>query len=199
MKDCFICFDNILHGVLFNCKHEICIYCFMKLNVNLCPYCRSTIFLPEITHYSEHIPPFLKTICKSKDIFSYVLLQIYHTNIDLFTSKFLINDIKQWCMHSYIKKLYINEIRILFKKIHPEQLQSFILLFNLGFFSYLIKDNVIILKGRIEDKIIVLYPVFLLIIGFIILYAIYLIGQYNQIGNFQFRQRKLIKIENIME
>lgn len=199
MTKCFICYDAILHGIMFSCKHEICVHCFMKLDKNLCPYCRTPIHETHITHYSHHIPPFLRIICKNKDIFSYVLLQIYHTNISLFTPKNLITEINSWCMDINITNLYIHEIKVLFKLIHPEKYQLLILLSNLLFLSFLFKDNVIIIHEYPYEKIIVFYPIFLLLLIFTFLCALYIVYQYIKLQKFDFQKRNEIKIENIME
>lgn len=198
MKDCFICFDSILHGISFNCKHEICIHCFMKLETNLCPYCRFPIYNIKITHYSTYIPPFLKNICKEKDIFTYVLLQIFHTNIN-FTLNELYNDIKKWSIPLYIKELYIKEIKILYNYIRPEKKQILILLFNLSFISCLARNIIIIIDNNpYTKKTLVFYPLFILINMVFLLYSIHIFYEKIQINNYNFNERKKIKIENIM-
>jgi hypothetical protein len=199
MTKCFICYDSILHGVMFSCKHEICIHCFMKLDKNLCPYCRTPIHETHITHYSQHIPPFLRIICKNQDIFSYVLLQIYHTNIYLFTPNNLIKEINSWCMDINITNLYIHEIKVLFKLMHPEKYQLLILLSNLLFLSFLFKDNVIIIHEYPYEKIIVFYPIFLLLLIFTSLCGLHITYEYIKLQKFNFQKRNEIKIENIME
>ena len=47
-KDCIICFNSYTNDnyIIFDCKHEVCVYCYQKLlnsNKLLCPLCRIII------------------------------------------------------------------------------------------------------------------------------------------------------------
>ena len=47
-KDCIICFNSYANNyyIIFNCTHEVCIYCYQKLlnsNKLICPLCRIII------------------------------------------------------------------------------------------------------------------------------------------------------------
>lgn len=200
MKDCFICFENILHGVKFGCNHEICIYCFMKLETNLCPYCRFPMHILFLTHHSTHIPQFLKKICSSKDLFSYILLQIFHTQQHLFTFRNLIKDIHKWTIHPQIKKLYIHEIKVLYKFIHPERKQILIILFNIMILSFLTRNDVYIVRTNPYSYIsvyVVIYPVFIICLTLFSVYFLYYVWDIQKFKQYNFKERSKIKIENI--
>jgi hypothetical protein len=98
-----------------------------------------------------------------------------------------------------ITNLYIHEIKVLFKLMHPEKYQLLILLSNLLFLSFLFKDNVIIIHEYPYEKIIVFYPIFLLLLIFTSLCALHIAYQYIKLQKFDFQKRNEIKIENIME
>lgn len=202
MKECFICFESIFHGVKFGCKHEICIYCFMKLECNLCPYCRFPMYELKIIHYSTHIPPFLKEICKSDDPFSYILLQIYHSNPRLINLYLLIRDIKKWSIPYKIKRIYINEIMGFYKFIHPEKKQILILLFNILFLSFITRNDIYFVRFNPQypnvQTYIEIYPLFIIFSCCFILYSLYYLYEYKKLTTFNFKEREKIKIENFM-
>jgi len=201
MKDCFICFENILHGIKFGCNHEMCIYCFMKLETNLCPYCRFPMHTTFLTHNSTHIPPFLKTICSSKDLFSFLLLQIYHTQHQLFNFRNLICDIKKWTIHPDVKQLYIREIKVLYQFMHPEKKQLLILLFNILFALFLIRNDVYLVRVQpysLARISLVMYPVFIICFCIFTGYYLYYLWEKRSLKKFNFKKRNKIKIENIM-
>jgi hypothetical protein len=201
MKDCFICFENILHGVKFGCKHEMCIYCFMKLETNLCPYCRFPMHETKLTHYSTHIPPLLKKICSSNDLFSYILLQIYHTDQQLFTFRQLIMDIKKWTIHPNIQRIYMHEIQVLYKFIHPEKTQLLIILFNILILSFLTRNDVYLVHVHphsYTQVYVVIYPIFIICSSVFIGYYLYYLWEMKKLKRYNFKERCKIKIENIM-
>lgn len=203
MKECFICFENILHGVKFGCNHEICIYCFMKLESNLCPYCRFPIHKVKIIHYSNHIPLFLKKICKTDDIFSYILLQIYHSNPKMFNFNDLSKDIYKWTISPKIKRLYIREIIVMYKFIHPEKKQLLIFLLNALFLSYFHRNEVYFIKYHPNYSYhyyqIILYPIFVILFIITFLYTLFFLLEYKSLKKFNFKEREKIKIENLMD
>lgn len=202
MKECFICYDNILHSVKFNCHHEICIYCFMKLKTNLCPYCRFPMYKVKIIHYSTHVPLLLRQICKPDDIFSYILLQIYHSNPKLISFNELSNDIYKWNIPNYVKKIYIHEIMVIYKFIHPEKKQLLFFLTNLLFVTFFFRNEMFNFHHENYPKQIVqidIYPVFIMIVIITTIYTLIYLLEYKSLKNFDFKEREKIKIENIME
>ena len=204
MKDCFICFEPLVHGVSFGCKHEICLYCFMKLEANLCPYCRFPMHKFKMVHYSSYIPPFLNKICKTRDLFSYVLLQIYHTQLHLFHYKWLIRDINKWTIHPDVKKLFIHEIKVLYRYIHPDKKQILILLFHIFCVSFVTRNEVFLVNSSMYNNVnsynsyIVMYPMFILASLIFLGYLIYYLYEYRKLYNFNYYARNKIKIENII-
>lgn len=202
MKECFICFDSILHGIKFGCKHEICIYCFMKLETNLCPYCRFPMHEIKMIHYSNHIPPFLKDICKSDDPFSYIMLQIYHSNPHLMNIHSLIKDIQKWTIPYKIKQIYIHEIKVFYKYIHPEKKQILILLFNIFFLSFITRNDIYFVRFNPQyphfQTYVAIYPLFIIFSCFFIVYSLYYLYEYKKLTSFNFKKREKIKIENFM-
>ena len=198
-KECFICFESILHGISFSCKHEICIYCFMKLDQNLCPYCRFPIFNTTMVHYSKHIPPFLNKICKGDDIFKYVLLQIYHTNDNMFCIHTLIRDIQTWNIKNHIKKIYIREIKVLYKYIHPENNQILFLLINLSLIASFLRNEEYTISSYPYKRTIMLYPLFVISNILTMIFTIFYLNKCRKRNKYDFSKRNKIKIENIME
>ncbi len=203
MKDCFICFEPILHGISFGCNHEICTYCFMKLETNLCPYCRFPMYKCKFVHYSSHIPPFLQDICKTKDLFSYVLLQMYYTQWELFHYHRLIHDIHTWTIHEDIKKLYIHDVKILYQYKHPEKKQLLILLFHMLCISFLGRNEIFIVEitqqqYKTSYGSIVVYPVFILCMFMFLMYGLYYIYDYRTFYKFHYKERSKIQIKHIL-
>lgn len=201
MKECFICFENILHGIQFGCKHEMCLYCFMKLEQNLCPYCRFPMHEIQLTHYSKHIPPFLTKICNSKDLFTFILLQMYHTQSQLFRFPLLIQDIRTWSISPRIKQLYIHEIQVLYKYMHPERKQLLILLFNMLLLSFLTRNDIYLVRVHPHfhtETFIILYPIFVIVLSIFIGYSLFYLWEKRNLQQYNYRQRLEIKIENIL-
>lgn len=200
MKECFICYDILFHSVKFGCFHEICIHCFMKLESNLCPYCRCPIYQISIKHYSNHIPPFLKEICKVRDILSFVLLQIVHNNVELMNWQNLLNDIKTWNIGNNIKTIYKREINILFQQkfLNTTNRNILIGLLYLSFLSLFIKNSVIQIIENGIHKQLVLYPIYIMINLSTLGYIIYLFVEYKKSCTYNYLAREKIKIENLM-
>jgi len=197
--ECFICFEDLHHGVLFGCNHQVCIHCFMKLEMNLCPFCRFPIHKVEHIHNSHHIPPFLQKICKNDDIFSFVLLQIIHSSPELFKYKTLVREIYSWQISHDIKILYIQEIRTLFQYIHPEKNQILILLLHLTALSWFLNDKILILESNDNiHRTLVFFPITILINIIMLGYSIYILCAYRQIRDYKFSNRNKIQLENLM-
>jgi len=197
--ECFICFEKLLHGVLFGCNHWVCIHCFMKLEANLCPYCRFPIHQTKLLHNSQPIPSFLQKICKNDDIFSFVLLQMFHSSPELFKYKTLVKEIYSWQIRHDFKMLYLREVRTLFRYIHPENKQILILLLNLTAVSWLLSDKILIIESNNNiERTLVFFPVTLLINIIMLGYSIYMLYVYRQIRNYKFSNRNKIQLENLM-
>jgi len=48
MEECIICFHETPpnHFVVFQCTHKVCVYCYPRLRVPLCPVCSRRIVIP---------------------------------------------------------------------------------------------------------------------------------------------------------
>jgi hypothetical protein len=157
--------------------------------------------ITKLMHHSTYIPPFLKKICASKDLFSYILLQIYHTQQQIFSFRNLIKDIRKWTIHPEIKRLYIHEIKVLYQFIHPEKKQLLFLLFNFFIVSFLTRNDIYVVRihpHSYTHVYIVIYPVFLICCFLFIGYYLYYLREKQKLKQYNFKARKQIKIENIM-
>lgn len=208
MKDCFICYDKMIHSIKFNCNHEICIYCFMKLEHNMCPYCRSRMTNLTILNYSKVKPHILQRICKINDIFSFILIQLYISNPTIFTFNDLYNDIYTWNIPFNIKQIYIHDIMVMYNFIHPEKIHILVWLFiilsglfvyrNEMFIMYYIPHRKSYYYHNYVDVGISMYPIFIITNLITLVYLIYFLFEYKKSKHFQFRERQSIKIENMI-
>ena len=55
-EECFVCFYETEHFVVFKCSHKVCPTCYPKLRSPLCPVCNREIVIestPVVVHNSE--------------------------------------------------------------------------------------------------------------------------------------------------
>jgi hypothetical protein len=52
MEECIICFYETTNFVVFECTHQVCVHCYPRLQIPLCPICSRRIVIPSSPTYS---------------------------------------------------------------------------------------------------------------------------------------------------
>lgn len=65
--ECEVCFDNAFVVMLEPCKHWLCKTCVMKMADSRCPFCRTSVELPEWLHEARDRDMYLR-LCRGQEL-----------------------------------------------------------------------------------------------------------------------------------